>query len=430
MIEKAKLRQVIADQTEDIPAILSRCRVERLLEGELRGSLSDGLIKVISGVRRCGKSVLAHRVLRGLPYAYVNFDDERLADLKTGDLDLLLETLHELRPGFRYLLLDEIQNIARWELFASRLQRGGTKVVVTGSNAHLLSRDLATHLTGRHKVFEIYPYSFREYLRSEGREPAGQGTSARSHGTRARAALASAFAGYFDRGGFPELPLINDKKSYLRDLYDKVLVQDIAVRHGVRHIRTLRDIALYTADNFASRFSYKNIADAYSIGSVHTVKNYLSYMEEAYLFFAVEAFSHKARQRVRLPRKIYGIDTAMLRAISVSGGRNEGRLLENLVFLELLRRGRSPVYYSDARRGHEVDFLCRPAGGGAPEFIQVCSAMDAPGTRERELRALAGAVERFGASSMTIVTMDASGREKAAGKDVRIVPAWEWLLEE
>ncbi|KAF0126452.1 MAG: hypothetical protein FD154_1103 [Elusimicrobia bacterium] len=425
MADKAKLRRVIADQTEDIPAILSRCRVERLLEKELRGSLSDGLIKVISGVRRCGKSVLAHRVLRGLPYAYVNFDDERLADLKTGDLDLLLETLHELRPGFEYLLLDEIQNIARWELFASRLQRGGIKVVVTGSNAHLLSRDLATHLTGRHKVFEIYPYSFREYLRSEERGTAGQGT-----GTRARAALASAFAGYFDRGGFPELPLIADKKAYLRDLYDKVLVQDIAVRHGVRHIRTLRDIALYTADNFASRFSYKNVADAYSLGSVHTVKNYLSYMEEAYLFFAVEAFSHKARQRVRLPRKIYGIDTAMLRAISVSGGRNEGRLLENLVFLELLRRGRSPVYYSDTRRGHEVDFLCRPPGGGAPDLIQVCSSMAAPETRERELRALRGAAERLGSSSMTIVTMDASGREKAAGNAVRVVPAREWLLEE
>lgn len=426
MLEKAKLRQIIADQMEDIPAILSRCRVERILEGELRRSLSDGLIKVISGVRRCGKSVLAHRVLRGLPYAYVNFDDERLADIRARDLDILLETLHELRPGFRYLLLDEIQNIAKWELFVSRLQRGGARIVITGSNAHLLSRDLATHLTGRHKVFEIYPYSFREYLRSEGHKPLG----GLPDGIRARAALASAFSGYFSQGGFPELPLIIDKKSYLRDLYEKVLVQDIAVRHGVRHVRTLKDIALYAADNFAARFSYKNIADAYSLGSVHTVKNYLSYMEEAYLFFAVEAFSHKARQRVRLPRKIYGIDPAMLRAISVSGGRNDGRLLENLVFLELLRRGCSPVYYSDPRRGYEVDFLCRPSGGGDAELVQVCSAMNAPGTRERELRALWGAAERFNVSSMTIVTMDAAGSEKAAGKNVRIVPAWEWMLEQ
>ncbi|MBI5243076.1 MAG: ATP-binding protein [Elusimicrobia bacterium] len=427
MIDKPRIREVLLDQRGDISGILDKCRVERLIEPELRGALADALIKVISGVRRCGKSVLAHRVLRGLPYGYVNFDDERLADVTAADLNLVLEVLLELNPGFRHILLDEIQNVDKWELFAARLQRGGYKVIITGSNAHLLSRDLATHLTGRHKVFEIYPFSFPEYLRSRGIDsPRGKALS-----TGARAEIGAAFSGYFAEGGFPELPAIVDKKSYLRDLYDKILTRDIALRHGVRHIKTLKDIALYAANNYASRLSYQNIKDAYSLGSIHTVKNYLSYMQEAYLFFAVEAFSHRARERVRLPRKMYGIDAALLRAVSVSGERNEGRLLENLVYLELLRRKKQVMYFSDPQRKYEVDFVCRRSGGGPTELIQVCLDTAMAEVRERELRGLQSALNAFKrvpSGGLTLITLDRGGTERIAGRSVKCVPIWEWLL--
>lgn len=426
MSDKYKIKEVLLDQRGDIPGILEKCRVERLIEPELRGALGDTLIKVISGVRRCGKSVLAHRVLKNLPYGYINFDDERLADITAVDLNLILEVILELQPDLKYILLDEIQNIDKWELFVARLQRGGYKVIITGSNAHLLSRDLSTHLTGRHKVFEIYPFSFLEYLRSRGMDYARDKVSS----TRSRAEISAAFSDYFSEGGFPELPGIVDKKSYLHDLYDKILTQDIALRHGVRHIKTLKDIALFTANNYASRLSYQNIKDAYSLGSIHTVKNYLAYMQEAYLFFAVEAFSHKARERVRLPRKMYGIDTALLRSISVSGQKNEGRLLENLVYLELLRRKKQVLYYSDPQRKYEVDFVCRQ-NAGPVELIQVCLDTNMAEVKERELRGLQSAVNAFKSVSsdgLTLITRDRGGAEIIAGKRVECVPVWEWLL--
>ena len=427
MTDKSKIKEILLDQLADIPGILDKCRVERLVEPKLRAALADTLVKVISGVRRCGKSVLAHRVLKNLPYGYVNFDDERLADITTADLNLVLEVLLELKPGLKYILLDEIQNIEKWELFVARLQRGGYKVIITGSNAHLLSRDLSTHLTGRHKVFEIYPFSFREYLKSRGiAAPLDKALS-----TRARAGISAAFSDYFTAGGFPELPGIVDKKAYLHDLYDKILTQDIALCHGVRNVKTLKNIALYTANNYAAKLSYQNIKDAYSLGSIHTVKNYLEYMQEAYLFFAVEAFSHKARERVRLPRKMYGIDAALLRSISLSGQKNEGRLLENLVYLELLRRGKQVLYYSDPQRKYEVDFVSYQEAGGAVELIQVCLDTSVAEVKERELRGLQSATNAFrniSAGGLTLITLDRGGSERIAGKQVKFVPIWEWLL--
>lgn len=427
MADKSRIKEVLLDQLGDIPGILDKCRVERFVEPELHGALKDALVKVISGVRRCGKSVLAHRVLKGLPYGYVNFDDERLADLTTADLNIVLEALLEITPGLKYILLDEIQNIEKWELFVARLQRGGYKVIITGSNAHLLSRDLSTHLTGRHKVFEIYPFSFPEYLRSRGIAA----PDVKVLSTRSRAEMSAAFSGYFSAGGFPELPGIVDKKSYLHDLYDKILTQDIALRHGVRHIKTLKDIALYTANNYASKLSYQNVKEAYSLGSIHTVKNYLAYMQEAYLFFAVEAFSHKARERVRLPRKMYGIDVALLRYVSLSGQKNEGRLLENVVYLELLRRKKQVLYYSDPQRKYEVDFVCRQSAGGAVELIQVCLDTNSAEVKERELRGLQSALSAFkniSSSGLTLITLDRGGIEHIAGHRVKCVPVWEWLL--
>jgi len=362
-----------------------------------------------------------------MSHTYINFDDERLAGLAGKDLNTVLEAFYELYGDMEYILLDEIQNIDKWELFVARLQRGGYKVIITGSNAHLLSRDLSTHLTGRHKVFEIYPFSFLEYLRSRGiASPHGKAMS-----TRSRAEISTAFSGYFSDGGLPELPGIVDKKSYLHDLYDKILTRDIALRHGVRHIKTLKDIALYTANNYASRLSYQNIKEAYSLGSIHTVKNYLAYMQEAYLFFAVEAFSHKARERVRLPRKMYGIDAALLRSISVSGQKNEGRLLENLVYLELLRRKKQVLYYSDPQRKYEVDFVCRQTAGGAVELIQVCLDTNMAEVKERELRGLQSALSTFrnvSSGGLTLITLDRGDRERIAGRRVKCVPVWEWLL--
>jgi predicted AAA+ superfamily ATPase len=427
MIDKGIIRRVLLDQREESTILLKRCGVARECEKTLEQGLSDNLIKIITGVRRCGKSVLAHRVLRGQPYGYVNFDDERLFSLTTADLNSVLEVLIEITPNMRFVLLDEIQNIAGWELFANRLQRQGYVVVLTGSNAHLLSRELATHLTGRHLVCEVYPYSFREYLRSRGHE--APPVIARS--TRDHAVLATLFADYFGTGGFPEVGQVVNPRAYLQDLYDRTLTRDIAMRHGVRHIRTLKDIAFYVASNCGGKLTYQNIATAYSLGSLHTAKNYLSYLQDAYLFFAVEAFSFKVKERTRRPRKMYGIDPALIRA-TAGGADNRGLLLENLVYLELLRRRKIVHYYADPQGKHEVDFVSRDPESGAVELIQVCADLSRAETRERELRGLQHAATAFRSlpdDNLLLLTMDYRGVEQVADRRIACLPVWEWLLQ-
>lgn len=419
---------MLLDQREESDFLLKRCAVERECEQALAKGLSDSLIKVITGVRRCGKSVLAHRVLRGQSYGYVNFDDERLFSLSTGDLNNVLEALIEITPGMKFILLDEIQNIEGWELFANRLQRQGYVVVLTGSNAHLLSRELATHLTGRHRVYEVYPYSFREYLCARGHEA----PFAKALTTRDRAAVSALFADYFTAGGFPEIGQVANPRAYLQDLYDRAVTRDIAMRHGVRHVKTLKDIALYVACNCGGKLTYRNIASAYSLGSLHTAKNYLSYLQDAYLFFAVEAFSFKVKERTRRPRKLYGIDPALIRATG-GGADNRGLLLENVVFLELMRRRKIVHYYADPHGKHEVDFVSRDPETKAVELIQVCADLSRAETQERELRGLRHAATTFRNltdENLLLLTMDYRGGEQVADRKITCLPVWEWLLQD
>ncbi|MFZ2655058.1 MAG: ATP-binding protein [Victivallales bacterium] len=427
MIDKNKIKEILVDQRDEANAIIRNCDVSRDLEPEIKEGLEDNLVKVISGVRRCGKSVLAHRILQGKQYGYVNFDDERLVSVRAEELNLFLESLLEINPGMRFILLDEIQNVSGWELFVNRLQRNGYRVIITGSNAHLLSRELGTHLTGRHCVYEVYPYSFSEYLRMrkicfEEKEP---------YSTRTRSVLSATFSEYFELGGFPEITRIVNRNAYLQDLYDKVLSQDIAMRHGVRYIKTLKDIAQYVASNYSSKLSYQNVKNAFSLGSIHTIKNYIQYMQDAYLFFSVEAFSHKPKEKVRLPRKMYGVDISLVRALSTSGQKNEGRFLENLVYVEMLRRRKTVHYYSDPQNKYEVDFICNDPGTNDVSLLQVCTDVRVAETKERELRALLSARKSFkgGAdSSMKIITMDYKSTEIVSGINVEYIPAWEWLL--
>ncbi len=428
MIDKGVIRQLLLDQREESKILLERCGVQRESEEALGHGLADNLIKVITGVRRSGKSVLAHRILRGRPYGYVNFDDERLFGLSAGDLNNVLEALIEISPGMKFILLDEIQNIEGWELFANRLQRQGYVVVLTGSNAHLLSRELATHLTGRHRVYEVYPYSFREYLRARGHATPWSNTLS----TRERAAVTALFADYFAKGGFPEVSQVANPRAYLQDLYDRAVTRDIAMRHGVRHIKTLKDIAFYVANNCGGKLTYQNIASAYSIGSLHTAKNYLSYLQDAYLFFAVEAFSFKVKERARRPRKMYGIDPALIRA-TAGGADNRGLLLENVVFLELMRRRKIVHYYADPQGKHEVDFVSRDPETKAVELIQVCADLSREETRERELRGLhqaATAFRNLPDENLWLLTMDYRGVEHIAGRKVACLPVWEWVLQD
>jgi predicted AAA+ superfamily ATPase len=278
--------------------------------------------------------------------------------------------------------VDEVQNVSGWELFANRLKRSGYNLVITGSNAKLLSQELATHLTGRHVSLELFPFSFREFLKRKGL----QFSATEMYLTKNRATVKKALEEYMQQGGFPELFSIENKKQYLRDLYDKIISRDIMPRHKVRFGKELKELAVYLFSNFGSRFTYRKLQNVFEIKSSHTVKNYVNYLEEAYLIFELLPFSFKLKQQLNSARKIYCIDNGMINAISFQNSPSSGRMLENLVFLDLKMKNKELYFYIN-ENGGEVDFLVRE-NNKIVELIQVCYDLKNIETRKRELSSL------------------------------------------
>jgi predicted AAA+ superfamily ATPase len=422
-MNKLTIKQVLSEQREEIPEFLATGAVERDKEKEIKTSLKNSLIKVIIGVRRSGKSFLAHRVLRGAAYGYANFDDERLIGTKASDLNDFLEALMEINPGVKNIILDEIQNVHGWELFANRLKRAGYNLVITGSNAKLLSRELATHLTGRHASFELYPFSFGEFLARKDLKF----STAELYLTKNRAAVKKNLEEYMKQGGFPELFSVVNKKQYLRDLFDKIISRDIMPRHKVKFSKDLKEMAVYLFSNFGSRFTYHKLKNIFEIKSVHTIKNYVNYLEEAYLIFELLPFSFKFKEQVKSARKIYCIDNGLINAVSFQNSGNLGHAMENLVFLQLKRKNRE-VYFYSGKSGHEVDFLIRK-NNKVSELIQVCFDLKNIETREREISSLLKASRDLRCKRLTVITWDEEKKENIKDREIIFTSLWKWLLE-
>jgi len=342
---------------------------------------------------------------------------------RTEDLNDFLEAVNEISPNARYLLLDEVQNIEGWELFANRLKRAGYNLVITGSNAKLLSQELATHLTGRHASLELFPFSFKEFLKRKGLNFSAEDL----YLTKNRAAVKKALEQYMQQGGFPELFSVENKKQYLRDLYDKIISRDIMPRHKVRFGKELKELAVYLFSNFGSRFTYRKLKNVFEIKSSHTVKNYVNYLEEAYLIFELLPFSFKLKQQLNSARKIYCIDNGMINAISFQNSANSGSLMENLVFLELKMQKKETYFYLN-ERGREVDFLIRE-NRKITELIQVCYDLKNVETKERELSALIKSSEELGCNKLTVIAWDDDKVEIYKEKKIKCIPLWKWLLE-
>lgn len=425
MLSDEDLRQVLLDQREELKASPSAGKwVPRTQEKTLREALRRPLIKVIMGVRRSGKSVLARLVLADQPFAYVNFDDERLASLRTEDLQRVEKAVESLWPSTRLWLLDEVQNVEGWELFVNRLQRAGHNLVVTGSNSKLLSRELATHLTGRYAAIELFPFSFREFLAARGGTPPGTSVS-----TSDRARIEARFREYGDVGGFPEMVLSGSSGPYLRELHDKIVSRDIAARFKVRQPRTLKELSLYCFSNPATSLTHNSLQRTFDLKSSHTAGNYLQYLEEAYLILLARPFAFKFREQVRQARKVYTVDNGLTRALSTKVSPDRGALLENLVFQELRRRGADA--YCLTQPDYEVDFLIR-GDRRVSQLIQVCAGLDTPETVAREYGALHKAAKATRCRDLVILTLEGvapSERWVPPGPAVRVEALWKWLLE-
>jgi len=417
------MNNVIASHKIERDELLKRTFTPRLALEEAAKSMSGGLIKVVIGPRRAGKSVFALQLLSGTcgsDFAYVNFDDERL--MPPINLDELLTAMIQIYGETKTLFFDEIQNATGWELFVNRLQRRGYNIVLTGSNAHLLSRELSTHLTGRYREFLLLPFSFAEYLMAR-----SFAMDERLEARERQGLLLKHLDDFLVSGGYPEVVVGGaDPSSYLVTLFDSILFKDVVKRHNVRYAAKLHDVGRWLVGNVAREYTCTSLKNSLAFRSVHTVENYVAYLVEAFLFMSVTRYSPKAKLRMSAPRKIYGYDTGMVNAARFRVGRDTGRLLENVVAVELYRRG-IEFYSYKSGGGQEVDFLLRPAGK-ENRLLQVCSDLSDPKTRRRELHALAAAGRELGLNGGTLLTWDEEGLESTPHFSVQIIPIWKWLV--
>jgi predicted AAA+ superfamily ATPase len=381
---------------------------------------NDRLIRIVIGPRRAGKSFFVTRYLLAQgPFGYVNFDDEELTGAEK--IPDILSGVADIYPGTKTLLLDEIQNIPGWELLANRLARQGYTLYITGSNAHLLSKELATHLTGRHTVTTIFPFSFSEFLRTK-------------PGDLTESEYRAFLTEYSESGGFPE-PLLTtiDRKEYLLRLFDAVVYKDIIRRYRVRSPQGLGDLAQYLCSNVAGEYSVHRLSQVTGCRSDLTVKKYLAYLEEAFLFFTVPRFSYKVREQVLANRKIYCIDNGFVTAKGFRFSRNDGSLMENLVAValrELEIAGNLKLYYWKSANTHEVDFVLEHSGG-VRALIQVCTDLTDDKVRRREVNALLIGGRDCSCENRIILTMNEehTNTEEWYGirGTIRYIPLWKWL---
>lgn len=418
--------QILRDQKEDLEEGLKKKRIiPREIEKYASDILNSKLIKVITGVRRCGKSVLAHSVLKNKDFAYVNFDDERLYN---PDTNQIMTSLYEIYgKDFGFLFFDEIQNLEKWELFANRLHRAGINMIITGSNSKLLSKELATHLTGRHMAIELFPFSFREYLQA-------MDFKENTETTKGISAIKNKLKDYIENGGFPEIVIEKEKTGpYLRSLYSTILEKDIISRYGISYKKTFREIAISLISNFGRNISYNKLKKHFNMKSEHTVKNYISYIEEAYLIFLLNRFSYKPIEIEKSDKKVYAIDTGMANSLASRFSEDYGHAYENVVAIELLRQKsfdtNLEIYYWKNIQHEEVDFVVK-SRLKVEQLIQVCYDINDYDTKKREVTALIKAAKELKCKNLLIITGDYNAKEKIDNKEIQFIPLWKWLIRE
>jgi len=373
-------------------------------------------IQIVTGIRRCGKSTLLKQLSEKLDsFYYLNFDDERLLKFSVEDFDSLLILWKKLYKS-KTIILDEIQNVKNWERFIRRIYDEDYKIILTGSNAKLLSGDLSTHLTGRHIKLELYPFSFSEYLRFKNFDSDKWKTTDRL------AKLLRLTDEYVENGGFPEYVIFGDV-DYLKRIFEDILYKDLIVRFKIREIKSFRELANYLFTNFTSEISYNSLQRALNFKSVVSVKNYIGHLQESYLLHELYKYDYSLKKQIIYNKKIYSIDNGLRNQVSFRFSEDSGKLLENTVFLQLKRSGKEVYYYKNKR---ECDFLIKQKTK-IVEAIQVTDVLSAA-NRERELNGLIAAMESFNLKKGLIITRNQEEKFRSQGREIRVLPIYKWLL--
>lgn len=412
MITASQLEELVLSQKETFltrdPGIPREVAADRFVK--------TPAIVVITGIRRCGKSTLLRQLSAGYSdFLYINFDDDRLMDFTIADFPSLMLVFEKTSPGVKVLFIDEIQNVAGWERFIRRVHDEGYKVFLTGSNANLLSAELGTHLTGRYQKITLYPFSFREMLRFRSVDTA-------RITAKKKAAILAEFDAYLDGGGFPEYLKFRDPE-YLKRTYDDILYRDIISRFGIREVKGFRQLAHYLFTNMANAQTYNSLKNTLGFKSVMSVRDYVGFLEEAYLVFEIFRYDFSLKKQHVHEKKLYCIDTGMRNAVAFRFSGDRGRMLENLVLIELLRRGKSVYFFKNP---NECDFIIEERGKitGA---VQVCFELTQQ-NRDRELGGLLGAMSTHGLESGTILTYHQEETIESGDALVKVLPAWKWLI--
>jgi hypothetical protein len=403
MMLKETLRGVVRAQREELALL------ELGTPREMLGSIDLGLpfATVLSGIRRCGKSTLLRQLMgktKG-PY-YFNFEDPRAAAFELSDFQKLDEVFaEEFGKSDRYFF-DEIQNVGKWELFVRAKLDQKKRFFITGSNASMLSKELGTRLTGRHLKRELFPFSYREFL----------AFTSKKEGVES-------FRQYLRSGGFPEY-VEYGKAEMLHELFNDIIARDVVVRQKLRSAKTITEMALYLISNTGKEFSYNGLRKTFELGSTNSAVDFVSYLEDAYLLFTVPKFDYSLRKQRANPKKVYSVDNGLSTANTASFSADNGRMLENHVFMDLKRRGKDVYYF---RENKECDFIVKDKGKAA-SAIQVCYELDED-NKKRELEGLLEAMDKLGLKEGTILTMDAEDKLTLNGRTVRVTPAWKWSIE-
>jgi len=416
-------KEIIKEQKRELEDIGKK---ERIIGREFLAMVKKFLkypnILVITGVRRCGKSIFSYLLTKEKRFGYVNFDDERLLETKTEDLNRILQAFYELYGDIEYVILYEVQNIEKWELFANRLRRT-KKVIITGSNSKLLTGELATHLTGRYIDITLFPFSFREFL------DLNRVKKQEVYTTREKAEILKLLSVYLKTGGFPEVNKFGE--AILSRIYDNIISKDIILRYKIKKTEEIRKLAKYFVTNFCQEVSYSKLAKILGVKSVSTLSKWVSYLENSFLIFKLERFDFKLKQQFIAPKKICCVDNGIVNMIAFKFSENIGKFMENAVGIELERKkSLDPlieIYYWKDHQQNEVDFVVK-CGEEVARLIQVTYATSRDEIKEREIKRLLKASKELKCNNLLVITQDFEDEEKIKGKRIKFIPLWKWLL--
>jgi uncharacterized protein len=359
---------------------------------------------IISGIKRCGKSTLLMQMIRGMTSVlYLNFDTPQLYEFSVPDF-LRLDGIIT-KDGYKILFFDELQLVEGWEMYVRQKLDEEFQVVITGSNASLLSKELGTRLTGRHLTQELFPFSYNEFFQFRNLQ-----------------ANAGSVKQYMEEGGFPEFLKTKDEEQ-LYTLFNDILIRDIVARYGIKDAKSLHRLALFLFSNVGNRITATKLKQLLSISATTTVLSWLSYLELSYLVFFVPQYSHSTKARLINPRKVYAIDLGLVERVSNNLTMDIGRKLENLIFLHLRKKYKDIYYFEDRE---ECDFIAIKKGT-VEAIVQVCYELNMDNLK-RELKGLLNAMHFFNVKKAVIVTFDNSDFIKEADCAVDVIPAYKYLM--